>query len=167
MYVAVHTRKNCCHYTRSEYRASSTWATKLKSYEAGTQATLGRNASKNCFNDVWLPRLEKTIFVLSLAPVQSKIGVWDGVGVNAGVLELAGVARAISAFLESADLSPLGEVHWKSWLWFAVRKGASEKLSGLLLGSRYPIIKLPPKIGSWIVPEALTRHVLRGSNAGR
>ena len=68
-------------------------------------------------------------------------------------------------FLGTCGAAPFGEVHWKSRLF--VRIGASDKLIGLLSGSRYPIIKLPPKMGSCNVPEALTRQVLRGKDAGK
>jgi len=99
------------------------------------------------------------MLVLSLAPVHSRMGTCVGPGVSAGV----GVPAF--EFLGICGTAPLGEVHWKSRLF--VRIGASDKLIGLLSGSRYPIIKLPPKMGSCNVPEALTRQVLRGKDAGK
>jgi len=122
-------------------------------YAAGTQFIPGCNASKNCFKEVSFPRNEKTTFVLSLAPVQIRIGACVGLGFTPGVTGFCGVV-------------PLGEdVHWKSRLF--ERNGASEKLNGLLSGSRYPMIMLPPKVGSCTVPDALNRHVFAGSVFGK
>ena len=54
-------------------------------YDAGTQATFGCNVSKVFFKAVSFPRLEKTIFVVLLTPVQSKIGTCVGLACAVGV----------------------------------------------------------------------------------
>jgi hypothetical protein len=54
-------------------------------YDAGTQATFGCNASNVFFKAVSFPRLEKTIFVVLLIPVQSRIGTCVGLACTVGV----------------------------------------------------------------------------------
>ena len=57
----------------------------LDVYDAGTQATFGCNVSNVFFKAVSLPRLEKTIFVVLLTPVQSRIGTCVGLACTVGV----------------------------------------------------------------------------------
>lgn len=88
-----------------------------KTYEdAGTQCMLGCSASKNCFKDASVPRAEKTMFVVSLAPVQSNNGTCVALAVAVGVPE-----DVFAASLET--------VHWKVGL--LVRIGASDRLMGV------------------------------------
>ena len=54
-------------------------------YDAGTQATLGCNVSNVFFKAVSFPRLEKTILVVLLTPVQSRIGTCVGLACTVGV----------------------------------------------------------------------------------
>src|SRR5438270_9366605 len=70
-------------------------------YDAGTQATFGCNASNVFFKAVSFPRLEKTIFVVLLIPVQSRIGTCVGLTSAPGVpVPEVGVALELLLFVD-------------------------------------------------------------------
>lgn len=70
-------------------------------YEVGTQATFGCNASNVFFKAVSFPRLEKTIFVVLLIPVQSRIGTCVGLTCALGVpVPDVGVALELPLFVD-------------------------------------------------------------------